>query len=44
METGGSRETAEGHVRRDFGGIKVAAATGTQQAWRGRGREGRVGL
>ena len=39
-ETGGIRETAEGHGRRDFGGDKGAASTGIYQVWRERGRVG----
>ena len=33
MDTGGSREAVEGHVRRDFGSGKGAVATGIWQAW-----------
>ena len=33
VETGGSGETAEFHVIKDFGGGKGAAETGIQQAW-----------
>ena len=44
VETGGSAETSEGHVRIYFGGREGVAATGTRQAWRGRGRVGGVGF
>ena len=33
VEIGGSVETAEGHVRRYFGGGKGAAATVIRKAW-----------
>ena len=34
-ETGGRRETYEGHVRRYFGGGKGAEETGIRQGWQG---------
>ena len=44
VETGGSIETTEGHVRRYCGGNKGVAATEIRQAWRGKGRGGVVGI
>ena len=43
VETGDNREKYEGHVRRDFGSSKGAAAMGIQQVWQGRWRGGRGG-
>ena len=40
MDTGGSRELVEVHVRRYFVSGKGEAATGIWQALRGRGRGG----
>ena len=38
METGGSRETAEGHVKRDLVGGKGVKVTGTRKVWQGQRR------
>ena len=35
VEIGGSIETAEGHIERDFGNSKGVAATGIRKAWQG---------
>ena len=40
MDTGCSKETAEGYVRSDFVVDKGAATTVISQAWRGQGRGG----
>ena len=40
VETGGSGETYEGHIRRNFVGSKGASAAGIHQAWREKGRVG----
>ena len=38
VETGSSRESAEGHGRRYFGGGKGAEAAGIRKAWQEKGR------
>ena len=37
VDTGGSRETDEGHIRIDFGGSKGSLAKGIHQAWQEQG-------
>ena len=43
VETRDSRKTSGGHIRRDFGSSKGAAAIGIRQVWQGRGRRGEGG-